>query len=200
MFQGVQEGARHVAHVDVVTLEVALEQDDEPIRDRTVGEIVDQQVQAHAWADAKGCRQPKRHGAACGQQVLLQFDLQLTVERDGAQGGFFSTQHAILAHAVAAVGGGREDHLVGPAQVRQHLNGVQVDRARLVRAPFAQGRTHEAGQRDQDIGRLDKFADQAAIAHVSAHDGEAFIVAAIEERGLAVEEVVHHRDVMSLAE
>ena len=56
---GVQEGAGDVAHVDVVALEVRLEQHDEAVGDGAVGEVVDEQVEAHARADAEDGGEPQ---------------------------------------------------------------------------------------------------------------------------------------------
>ena len=109
---GVHERARHIADVDVVALEVGLEQHDGAIGHRAIDEIVDQQVDAHARRHAEHGRQPEADRVPAIEHDLLGLHLVAAVERDRAQRRLLGAELALLADAVAAVGGRHDDALL----------------------------------------------------------------------------------------
>src|SRR5688500_9980622 len=77
---GMEKRSCHVSHMNEVTLEVALEQHDETIGVRAVGEVVHEKIQAHARRHAKyrGKSEADRRWMPLEQSLL---DLDLVADR-----------------------------------------------------------------------------------------------------------------------
>ena len=78
--------------------------------------------------------------------------------------------------------------------LQQHENGIQIDGTRLDGLLRAKRRTHQTGQRHDDVRFLQQRQHQALIAHITADDREMLMGAAIQQGRLAIHEIIHHRD------
>src|SRR3990172_11369086 len=85
----VDERPRDVADMDIVSLEVPLEHDEEPVLRRPVDEVVYQKVHPHPRRHAEDRREPEAYGVASVQYYSLGLDLGPAVKRNRIQRRFF---------------------------------------------------------------------------------------------------------------
>jgi hypothetical protein len=89
---------------------VALEEHDEAVEIRAVGEVVDQQIEAHPRRHAEDGRQPETERRRMPvEQHALHFDLVAPAQRDRPDGVSSVHKLAGLADAVAGVGRRQQD-------------------------------------------------------------------------------------------
>src|SRR3954466_749761 len=125
-----EESARDVANVNVVSLEMRLEQHDETVVDSAIDEIVDQKIDPHARRHAEHSGKPQADGAVSRQNDFLGFDLIDAVERYRPKRRFLGAKLARLADAVTAIGDRHDDALLWRHHLAQRGNGVTIRRRR----------------------------------------------------------------------
>src|SRR5689334_24416663 len=106
------EGARDVADMNVVSLEMRLEQYNKTIVDGAVDEIVDQKINPHARRHAEHGGQPQADGVVSRQNDFLGFDLIDPIERHRPKRRVLSTELSRFADAITAIGDGHNDALL----------------------------------------------------------------------------------------
>ena len=151
----VQKGARDIAHVDEIPLEVAFEEHNKTIGVSAIGEVVHEQVEPHPRRHAEHRRQPQADRRRMPlEQRALDLNLVAPVQRYRPYRCVLGAVLAGLAHPVAAVGH-RQQHALLGAQKRQHVD----DRAQIrggggQRIAVAQGSPDQRRERNDDVGVL----------------------------------------------
>jgi hypothetical protein len=114
-----QKDTSDIADVDVVSLEMAFENDEGAIINCTVNEIIYEQIQAHARGHAKDGGESEADAIFALEHGFFGFDLAGAVERDWVQWRLFRAGDSGLADTVAAVGDGHEDPLGGGCEAAE---------------------------------------------------------------------------------
>jgi hypothetical protein len=194
----VLEAFHHVADMDVVALEVALEDHHGAVGHGAPGEVIDQQVKAHARGHAEHGGEAQRHAIAIVEHGLLGFHLGDTVEGDRVQRAFLGTELAALADAIAGIGDREDDLLVLGGPLHEVHDRILVEGLRGNRVQLAERRANKRGQRDQHVGLRHKLVQQAGIAGIAFDRGEVLVRADSGEFGRATLERVEHGHFMPL--
>ena len=148
VIERVDKHARHIAHVDIVALEMPLEDHHRPVGHRPMDEIIDQQVNPHPRRYAEDGRQAEADAVLALQDAFLRLHFRHAVERDWPERRFFRAVFALLADAVAAVGHRHDDALGLGGEAAEHRHGLEVGRPRGHGVAVAQGRPHQRRQRN----------------------------------------------------
>ena len=173
VFDAMDEAVGNVAHMDIVALEVLLEDDDEAVGHGGVGEVVDQQVDAHARRGAEHCRQAQCDHVAALQELVFSLHLLAAVVRNRFKRRLLGAIAVARLGAIAAVGVGIDHQLVRAAQSVDQTHAAQVDAFSGGRVAVAGRRANDRGEWDDDVGVGDEFGHQAFVTRVAAHEVEA---------------------------
>ncbi len=121
--------------MDIVALEVGLEEDHETITHCPIGEVVDEQVEAHPRANPEDCRQAEGHRVASIEYHLFGLALGPAVDGNRLERRLLRAGALALAQTVAGVGIGIEHLLVGLAELEQQLDCTNIGAAGRLRLP-----------------------------------------------------------------
>src|SRR5207244_13212740 len=99
----VNECARDVPNMNVVSFEMRFKQHDCPVVNGAIYEIIDQQIDSHSGGHAEYRRETKTDAVAASEYRFLGLHFSAHIERDCPQGRFFGTDVIIFLVALLAV-------------------------------------------------------------------------------------------------
>ena len=182
MLQAPREHARDILDVNEIALEVAFKDHDRAIGHRPVHKIVYQQVNPHACRQAEHGRQSERKPVFTREDRLLRRHFRRAVEGDRPQRRFLGAELAFLTNTVAAVGHRHEHPLIPGGKPTNALDRLLIDGAGADRILLAHGSAHQRSEWDDRIGLANERLEQRFVPAVAAHDVEALVAAAVQQR------------------
>ena len=99
-----QESLGRITDMQIVALEVCFEEHNRFVDHGSVGKIIDQQIQAHAWANPEYRSKAEGNAISPFQQVAIQLDLELAIKRNGAHQRSLIAIDALLSDSIARIG------------------------------------------------------------------------------------------------